>query len=234
MFKEMRKQIFRILFLIVFMIIVSLIGCGSGDAGGGRQILPGEKVITVTPFQPLDPDPGSEPDDIVESGWRAMDYGNYAEAIVFFTDVIENPDSTGSQRQIAYNGRGWAKAREYGAVQGISDFVQGGNLEESLLGYALALVQEAKQSSVVKAVDVFEQIGLSDPSYRLKIANTAIGVSSSEAHAMLAYAYFWRSQPGDHGRARTQINAAMTTHASNSPIVTQIYNTLKEAGLSGI
>jgi hypothetical protein len=163
-----------------------------------------------------------------------MDYGNWSGAILYFDSVLGDNNATTEQRQQAYNGRGWAKVKNYDTMSGMSDFMQAGSLPESLLGYAMGLVQQSTTSSVSQAVDIFEQIGLGDPSYLLTLEHTSIGISSAEAHAMTAYAYFWRGNVGDDDKARAQILAARSADSSSTSSVAQIYNTLKKAGLTGI
>jgi hypothetical protein len=51
---------------------------------------------------------------------------------------------------------------------------------------------------------------------------------------MLAFCYFWRNELGDHDKARAQINVARAEDSSNDSSVAQIYNSLKDLGLSGI
>jgi hypothetical protein len=95
-------------------------------------------------------------------------------------------------------------------------------------------VQQGKQSGIAQAVDIFEEIGLGDTDYELTLEHQAVGITSAEAHAMLAYAYFWRGQTGDDDLAREQILAARQADGSDTSSVAQIYNTLKKAGLTGI
>lgn len=240
-----KAMIVSILF-VALVAVFAAIGCGGGSGGTGRQTLPGEfgvGPITLpgTEPEPVDPPEPSPPpvvdptpQDNLAAGWQAMNYGNYGAAINYFTRVINDPDATSEERRQAYNGRGWARVRYYSTTAGMSDFIQAGDLKESLLGYAMGLVQQGTRTSVSRAVDIFEQIGLDDPDYQLTIEHQAIGVTSADAHAMLAYSYFWRAEPGDADRAREQIQAARRDDSSQTSSVGQIYNTLKMAGLDGI
>lgn len=240
-----KKYIFFILFLMCAIIVLT-IGCGGGG-GSGRQVLPGENP--TGPISPgpgtgsgtgpgtgTDPGTGNSPtvSQKLENGWSAMNYGNWSGAILYFDSVISDNNATAEQRQQAYNGRGWAKTKNYGISSGMSDFILARNLPESLLGYAMSLVQQGTNSSIRQAVEIFEQIGLGDPNYKLTLEHASIGVSSAEAHAMTAYAYFWRGDPGDDDKARAQILAARSADSSSTSSVAQIYNTLKKAGLTGI
>lgn len=244
--KETRKIIAWAAFFLLIATITMTIGCGGGGGGTGRQVLPGENPTgpgispgTGTgPTPDPDPDPTPTPDpspeESIEAGWEAMSYGNFGSAIVFFTNVINDSRSTPEEKEKAHMGRGWARAKDQGVINGISDFIQGGNLPESRLGYALALIQQGTQSSVARAVDILEEIGLDDPQYQLPAMHRSIGVSSASAHAMLAYAYFWRAGAGDADNARAQIGAARSADDSSTSYVGQVYNTLKTAGLTGI
>jgi hypothetical protein len=221
-----------------------LIGCGGGGGGTGRQTLPGENpagpvIITGTGTGTstgtgTGTDTGQTVAQKITGGWDSMSFGNWGGAILYFEDALNDSRATTEQRQQAYNGRGWARVKYYDTLSGMSDFIQAGNTRESLLGYALGLIQQSTQSGISQAVSILEGLGLVDTSYQLTLEHQAIGVSSAEAHAMLAYAYFWRGQAGDADRARAQITAARNADSSESSSIYQIYSTLKQAGLSGI
>ena len=72
------------------------------------------------------------------------------------------------------------------------------------------------------------ELGLSNPAFVLGIEHTYIGVTSPEAHAMLAYAYYWR---GNAVAAKDQIEQARIDDTSVNGTVNQVYETLKAAGL---
>ena len=73
-----------------------------------------------------------------------------------------------------------------------------------------------------------DELQLANPTFVLGIEHTCIGVSSPEAHAMLAYAYYWRNQPE---LAKAQINQARVDDSSTTGTVYQIFTTLTAAGL---
>ncbi len=246
----MQNQKTRILITTAFVVYIAaislLIGCGGGGGGTGRQTLPGENPAgpgistgtgtgtppgTGTGTTPL---PGPTVTEKIATGWSSMDSGNWGGAILHFDDAISDSRATVAERQQAYNGRGWAKVKYYDTLSGMSDFIQAGDLLESRLGYALALIQQSTQGGIAQAVTILEDIGLDDTSYRLTLEHQAVGVSSAEAHAMLGYAYFWRAQAGDADKARAQIIEARNQDGSETSSVNQIYNTLKTAGLTGI
>jgi hypothetical protein len=169
-----------------------------------------------------------------------MDSANWGGAISHFSDILGDSRATSAQRQEAYNGRGWAKVKYYRTIEGLEDFkssVQLGNQDagsyrESLLGYALALIQAGGDANVRTAVDILaDQIGLGDPLYKLALEHLSVGVTSPEAHAMLAYALFWRNDTGDNALAKTQIQQAKIEDTSTTGTVNQVYVTLKAAGL---
>lgn len=239
------KDLLKTAFALFIIAVTMVMGCGGGGGGGsGRQTLPGENpagpvIITGTgtgtgtgtvPIKPPEPTVAQK----IDGGWDAMNFGNWGGAILYFDDAVNDSRATVEERQKAFNGRGWARVKYYDTLSGMSDFIQAGNLKESLLGYALGLIQQSTQGGIAQAVQILEDIGLIDPNYNLTLEHRAIGVSSAEAHAMLAYAYFWRGQTGDEDRARTQIIAARQADPSTTSSVDQIHKTLKKAGLTGI
>lgn len=169
-----------------------------------------------------------------------MDSANWGGAISNFSDILGDSRATQAERQQAFNGRGWAKAKYYKTIEGLEDFkssVQIGNqsagsYRESLLGYALALIQAGGDSNIRTATTILsDDLGLKDPLYKLTLEHTIIGVSSPEAHAMFAYALFWRNDAGDNAAAKTQILQAKSEDSSTTGTVNQVYITLKAGGL---
>lgn len=177
------------------------------------------------------------PAELIAKGWSLMDEGNYGGSISYFGNVLNDSTATLDQRQQALNGRGWAKVKYYNTIEGLDDFkasYQMGEInskayKESVLGYALALIQATGDSNLDRAIFLLADVlALSNPTLVLGIEHTCIGVSSPEAHAMLAYAYFWRNQVE---LARTQINQARVDDTSTTGTVYQIYTTLIAAGM---
>lgn len=245
--KPRTRDLIKVAFALYIAAISLIIGCGGGGGGTGRQTLPGENpvgpVITTGTGTGTGTGPGTGPGtttgptvtEKLKSGWDAMQSGNWGGAILYFEDAINDSRSTTEERQQAYNGRGWARVKYYDTLAGMSDFIQAGNLKESRLGYALGLIQQSTQSGIAQAVTILEtDVGLLDPNSKMTIEHQGIGVSNAEAHAMLAYAYFWRAQVGDAAKARDQILAARAEDATETSSVFQIFKTLQSAGLSGI
>ena len=177
------------------------------------------------------------PAEFIERGWALMRDGNYGGSISYFGNVLNDPTATEDQRQQALNGRGWAKVKYYNTIEGLDDFkasYQMGEINsvayrESILGYALALIQATGDANLDKAIFLLaNELSLANPTFVLGIEHTCIGVSSPEAHAMLAYAYFWRNQKG---LAKVQINQARLDDTSTTGTVYQIYTTLVAAGM---
>lgn len=229
-----------------FILSLTMIGCGGGGGGNGRQVLPGENpagpvINTGTGTGgggggggTASNTPIITPAEKITEAWKNIDYGNYGGAIIYFDQVLSDTSATTKERQQAYNGRGWARAKQYDTLSGMSDFLQGGDLLESRLGYALALIQKGQLAGISDAIGILEDIGLGDIHYTLTLEHQQIGVTSAEAHAMLAYAYFWRGNTGDDDKARAQILEARRVDSSETSSVAQIYATLKKAGLTGI
>jgi hypothetical protein len=252
--------IYKVVFSFMLATAIMLIGCGGSGGGEGRQTLPGENPTgpiiipgtntgTYTQTQTgTGTGTGSgtgtgtsieylTPADLLKRGWEIMKEGNYGGSMTYFDHVISNSNSTPEQRQQAYNGRGWARAKYYNTIEGLDDFkasYQMGELntnayKESILGYALALIQATGDSNFDRAIQLLaDELQLANPTFVLGIEHTCIGVSSPEAHAMLAYAYYWRNQPE---LAKAQINQARVDDSSTTGTVYQIFTTLTAAGL---
>ncbi len=258
--KNRTRDLLRIAFAMFMAAIVTMIGCAGGGGGDGRQVLPGENpvgpvIITGTGTGTstgtgtgtgtstgtgTGTGTGTSVEEKVDNAWTVMDSQNWGGAMLHFTDVLNDSRSTPVQRQQAYNGRAWAKVKYYSTIEGLNDFnsaIQLGekdaaSYKESLLGYALALIQTGGTANIRTAVQILAvQLQLADPQFVMTLEHQSIGVSSPEAHAMLAYAYFWRNDDGDAGLAKAQIERARVDDPSTGGIVNQVYTTLKAAGL---
>lgn len=251
MIKIGKSDIYKLVFSAMIATAMMLIGCGGGDSTG-RQTLPGEN-----PYGPIII-PGSgtgtntntgtntktgtdvdvkTPAEMLAQGWKVMKDGNYGGSMSYFTNVINDTRSTPDQRQQAYNGRGWARVNYYTTIEGLDDFkksyqlgeLNASSYRESVLGYALALIQATGDDNLDRAINLMAvELGLSNPAFVLGIEHTYIGVTSPEAHAMLAYAYYWR---GNAVAAKDQIEQARIDDTSVNGTVNQVYETLKAAGL---
>lgn len=237
--KDSKYVVFSIILLINFGIFI-FSGCGGG---GGRQVLPGENPFPFPQPTPPSPQPPptptpqptpASPSALIAEGWRLMENKDYLGAISKFQSVVNHASATQSEIAEGYNGLGWAKAKAYGIVEGLADFNQAGSLTESILGKACALVQTGEYENIKQAVTLFESIGLGNINYNLQLTHQAIGVTSAEAHAMLAYAYYWRGYTNDYDKARAQILVAKQQDSSSNSVVAQIYLTLRKLGLTGL
>ncbi|HNV69581.1 MAG TPA: hypothetical protein PKO06_07795 [Candidatus Ozemobacteraceae bacterium] len=230
--------------LVWLFAVLFVFGCGGGGgSGGGRQILPGENPVgpttpttpttpaTSTPIIPT-PTPVATPGAYIINGWIDMGYGNYSSAQQKFQTVLGLASSTSAEKADALNGIGWAKGKNYGIAAGANDFIQAGAVEEAIVGLAAAYVQSADPAKIVQAVSLLESIGMGDPLKPFVPVHPSIGVTNAEVHAMLAYAYYWS---GNEAGARAQINAARASVDPNAASsVNQIYQSLKQLGLTGI
>lgn len=232
----MRQKYLALITIGVIFLIAS--GCGGGGGGSGRYTLPGEIP---------DPSGGSggggggggtggetDPDSLLASAWEDFKFGAFSSAISKFNQVLAISGITDTQKAEAYNGIGWAQAKSAGIESGYSSFTQAAStLNESRVGLAAALIQRGEKTGFAQAIQVLEQVGLSNTAYRFQ-ATHPIGVSNAEAHAMLAFAYFWRNGAGDIDKARAQITVARSEDGSADGSVAQIHKTLKDLGLTGI
>ncbi len=229
----------RKIMVIIAIGIVTLFlasGCGSSGGGSGRYTIP-----------PEIPTPGtgiggggtgeigeSDPDSLIASGWEDFRFGAFSSAINKFNQALTITSITNTQKVEAYNGLGWALTKSSGVESGYSAFTQAAATNnEARIGLAAALIQRGQNAGFKQAIQLLEQVGLNNTAYIFQSTHP-IGISSAEAHAMLAFCYFWRNELGDHDKARAQINVARAEDSSNDSSVAQIYKTLKDMGLSGI
>ena len=256
-------DIYKLTFSVSVAFAIMLIGCGGGG-NSARQTLPGENptgpyVITGTgtgtnTYTNTDTNTGTgtitktdtntgtstearTPAEMLIDGWGVMGDGNFGGSLSYFSYVLNLSNSSKDERQQAFNGRGWARAKYYNIIEGLDDFkssyqlseINSNAYKESILGYALALIQATGDSNIDSAIVLLaDELKLSNPSFVLSYEHTCIGVTSPEAHAMLAYAYFWR---GKNELAKAQIMQAKKDDSSSNGIVAQIYSTLELSGL---
>lgn len=217
-----------VLFAILSIIMIAS-GCGSGG-GSGRYTIP-----------PEIPTPGTggtggtggigetDVDSLIASGWEDFKYGAYSSAINKFNQALTSTSISNSQKTEAYNGLGWALTKSTGVESGYSAFTQAATTSnESRVGLAAALIQRGQKDGFAQALKLLEEVGLRETSTTFSAKNP-IGISNAEAHAMIAWCYFWT---GDTVRAATQITFARSIEQSNDSSVTQIYNSLVAMGLT--
>jgi tetratricopeptide (TPR) repeat protein len=223
-----------VLFTIGMVILIAS-GCGSGG-GSGRYTIP-----------PEIPTPGTggtggggggtgetDPDSLIASAWEDFRYGAYSSAINKFNQVLTISNISDEQKTQSYNGLGWALTKSSGVESGYSAFTQAASTNnEARIGLAAALMQRGQLAGFKQAIQVLEQVGLQNTAFVFQSTHP-IGISNAEAHAMLAFCYFWRNELGDHDKARSQINVARAEDSSNDSSVAQIYKSLQDLGLSGI
>ena len=219
------------------MIILIASGCGGGG-GSGRYTIPPEIPTPGTGGTPGTGETGdggeTDPDSLAASGWEDFKFGAYSSAINKFNQILTTDGISEEQRIAAYNGLGWALTKSSGVESGYSAFTQAASANnESRIGLSAALIQRGQSAGFRQAVQLLEQVGLNNTAFKFQSTNP-IGISNSEAHAMLALCYFWRNELGDQDKARSQINVARTEDSSSDSSVAQIYKTLKDLGLSGI
>ncbi|RCK80283.1 MAG: hypothetical protein OZSIB_3465 [Candidatus Ozemobacter sibiricus] len=224
--------------LTIGLIILLASGCGGGGGGTGRYTLPGEIPGGSGGGGGTGTGTGgggeTDPDALLLSAWEDFKFGAYSSAISKFNQVLSIPNITDTHRTEAYNGIGWSQTKSAGVEAGYSAFTQAASTNnEARIGLAAALIQRGQQSGFSMAISHLEAVGLGNPAFKFQ-ATHPIGVSNAEAHAMLAFCYFWRNNPGDHDKARAQINIARTEDGSNDSAVAHIYKTLKDLGLTGI
>ncbi len=227
---------FLVLFTIGIIILIAS-GCGSGG-GSGRYTIPPEIPTPGTGGGGTGGGTGgtgeTDPDSLIASGWEDFRYGAYSSAINKFNEVLTISNISEEQRVQAYNGLGWSLTKSSGVESGYSSFTQAASTNnEARIGLAAALMQRGQLAGFKQAIQVLEQIGLQNTAFVFQPTHQ-VGVSNAEAHAMLAFCYFWRNELGDHDKARAQINVARAEDSSNDSSVAQIYKSLKDLGLSGI
>ena len=228
-----RKSIVVLTIAVIFFLAS---GCGSGG-GSGRYTIPPEIPTPGTGGTGGGGGGGiaeTDPDSLIASGWEDFRYGAFSSAINKFNQVLTLTSITETQKTQAYNGLGWALTKSSGVESGYSAFTQAASSNnESRIGLAAALIQRGQKAGITQAIQLLEAVGLSNAAYRFTSTNP-IGVSNAEAHAMLAFCYFWRGGVGDNDKARTQIQIAQSEESANDSAVAQIHKTLQEMGLTDI
>lgn len=220
----------RMLVLFAIMTIIMIAsGCGGGG-GSGRYTIPPEIPTPGTGGNGGNGGIGeTDVDTLIASAWEDFKYGAYSSAINKFNQALTTTSITDTQKTEAYNGLGWALTKSTGVESGYSAFTQAAtSSNEARVGLAAALIQRGQKSGFQQAVKLLEEVGLRETSTTFS-ARHPIGVSNAEAHAMLAWCYFWT---GDSTRAATQITFARSNDQSNDSSVTQIYNSLVAMGLT--
>lgn len=220
------KNLLACLIVAIVLVSAGLVGCG--DGGNGRQTLPGEN-----PFGPYitgtgtgtatststgtgtNTDTSLTPAQAIKNGSDKMLEGNFIAAVQAFTAVIYDSTATAAQKQEAYSGRGWAKAKlpvdqGGGTIVAIPDLKQASNMtpgadadpvvaNESKLGYALALIQLVVSGSdtandsanLTIAIAIIDSL-LAKPVWNgdvIREKNASVYVAAPGARAMLALAY---------------------------------------------
>ncbi|MEW6713057.1 MAG: hypothetical protein AB1403_24770 [Candidatus Riflebacteria bacterium] len=230
----MNKKL-MVLFTIAMIIMIAS-GCGSGG-GSGRYTIPPEIPTPGTGGTGGTGTGGTgetDPDSLIASAWEDFRYGAYSSAINKFNQVLTISNITDTQKTDSYNGLGWSLTKSSGIESGYSAFTQAASTNnESRVGLASALMQRGQLAGFKQAIQVLEQVGLQNTAFVFQSTHP-IGISNAEAHAMLAFCYFWRNELGDHDKARSQINVARAEDSSNDSSVAQIYKSLKDLGLTGI
>lgn len=164
--------------------------------------------------------PAAKTSEVLARAEQLMSFGSYSDALVHYSSIISGATSDeplpGELAQ-AYNGLGWAKVKQNSATAGMSDFLKANGLKESRLGYAMGLIQTAVPENVSEAVEILEEIGLGNPTYTLTNEHSWVGISSANAHAMLAYAYYFTNNLPN---AKAQINAAYAADPTSNIVIT--------------
>jgi tetratricopeptide (TPR) repeat protein len=220
------------------LIILIASGCGGSSSGSGRYTLPGEIPIGGGGGGGTGTGTGiggeTNPDALIASAWEDFKFGAYSSAISKFNQVLTISGITDTQKAEAYNGLGWSQTKSSGVEAGYSAFTQAASSHnEARIGLAAALIQRGQRSGFTQAIRVLEDVGLANTAYRFQ-ATHPIGITNAEAHAMLAFCYFWRNDVGDQDKARAQINVARSEDPSTDSSVAHLHRTLKELGLTGI
>jgi len=231
----MNKKSIVVLTIAVIFFLAS--GCGGGG-GSGRYTIPPEIPTPGTGGGGGGTGGGgvgeTDPDSLLASGWEDFRYGAFSSAINKFNQVLTITSITETQKIQAYNGLGWALTKSSGVESGYSSFTQASSSDnEARIGLAAALIQRGQKAGITQAIQLLEAVGLNNTAYRFTSTHP-IGVSNAEAHAMLAFCYFWRGGVGDDDKARSQINIARSEDSSNDSAVAQIHKTLQDMGLTGI
>ncbi|GAB1352976.1 hypothetical protein MASR1M12_17090 [Erysipelotrichia bacterium] len=220
--------------MIVLVAILSIImiasGCGSGG-GSGRYTIPPEIPTPGTGTGGGGTGGTGETDieSLILSGWEDFKYGAYSSAINKFNQALISNNITDNQKYEAYNGLGWAQTKSTGAASAHGSFSQAvaGNSDAAFVGLAASLIQLGQRDGFSRALELLNKVGgkgLSDNTTTFA-TKYPVGVSNAEAHAMIAWCYFWT---GNTTEAVRKINYARTIESAADSSVTQIFEALKK------
>lgn len=222
------KNRIMIMLVVLAATIVMANGCGS-SSGTGRYTVPmeitggggtGSTGGTTGPGGPGGPGTQTDVKTLLSSGWSDFEYGAYASAINKFNEVLLRSNLTDGERAEANTGLGWSLTKANGVSAGRTYFARASDINnDAKIGLAAANIQAGDYNS---AEHLLEILGVNDLSYEFS-SNYPIGISSAEAHAMLALAYFMN---GNRSGAKDQINAATASDLSADSSVRQIRQTL--------
>lgn len=226
------RNLVIILFGILFL---TATGCGGGGGGGGRFTLPGE-IPSGGGTGGTTGGGGTggggtsgetNPDSLIASAWADFKLQAYSSAVTKFNQVLVLTTLTDAQKTAAYNGLGWSLAKSSGLESGASAFTQASTSDnESRVGLAALYMQRAQKGTIAQAVTLLESVGLGDTAFKFQAIHP-IGVSNAEAHAMLAFCYYWRNDTDDSNKSKAQIQVARSEDPAGDSSVGQIYTTLK-------
>lgn len=180
--------------LLVTPLMIGLTGCTggvNGEGNGSYSQTVGTPIIRGNAFNDL--------------GWENIRKGQYDSAIAQFNKVLgDNP--TEDEKAEANNGIGWAKAYLGQLKDGMPWFEKAKDLSnDAKVGLAAAYIQKASRSDMEMVVDLlYKQLGKENPHFAYASRRNT-GVSDSEAHAMLAYAF---AAIGENDKAREQLEYA--------------------------
>lgn len=220
------KNRIMIMLVVLAATIVMANGCGS-SSGTGRYTIPmeitGPSGGTGGTGDSGSSDGSTSQTDVkslLSSAWSDFGYGAYSSAINKFNEVLLRSNLTTSEQAEANTGLGWSLTKANGVSAGRGYFAKASDYnDDAKIGLAAANIQAGDYSS---AKSWLVQLGLNNTSYEFT-SNHPIGVSSAEAHAMLALAYFMEGYRDD---AKEQMNAATASDLSSDSSVRQIRQTL--------
>lgn len=180
--------------LLALPLLFGLTGCtggvnGEGDSQYSYDI--GTPIVRGNAFN--------------DQGWENISKGQYESSIAQFNKVI-NDNPTDDEKAEANNGIGWAKAHIGELKDGMPWFEKAKDISnDAKVGLAAAYIQKASRADMEMVIDLlYKQLGGESPHFKYS-ARRNTGVSDSEVHAMLAYAF---AATGNNEKATEQLDYA--------------------------
>lgn len=200
-----------IVLFILILILTILNGCGGGSNNDVLGLLGDQGDSGGSSISPID------------SAYSLVREGSYDRASTIFNEIISDASTSNDEKALAYSGLGWIDLKRNGSSNVSPDnqyfrnaLMLDPNNDEANMG--LAIIYLAYPGT--QEVAILEGLGLSD--INAGFNSDYIDITSAEAHALMALAYF---SSGEDDKALMHIERARELDGSDITIM-QVANGL--------